>query len=425
MNNIIGKNIYSLIKKLYPINRSITGDGNRITLNIIRKIIPELKIIEYKSGTKVFDWTIPSEWNVKDAYVELENKRIIDFKKNNLHLMGYSEPINKYVNLDELKGHLFYDKDIPDAIPYKTSYYKKDWGFCVSYNFFKKLKKNKFKVVINSNFNKNGSLTIGEMLIKGKSKKEILISANICHPSLVNNELSGPTILTFLAKYISKRKNFYSYRFLFMPETIGCIAYLKNKLKEFKNNFIAGYHLTCFGDNGEFSIVNSKNSNSYSDKIAELILQTKKNKKKYSFLECGSDERQFNYQGIDLPVVAVTRSLYGKFKEYHTSHDNLNMVSEKSLNESFHFIKDIIEVIEKDLKVMSNTTCEPFLTKRNLYRPINERKVSLNERNMFNILYYSDGRTVSDISQITKINPKEVIKIVDLLEKNKLLKVKR
>jgi len=204
----VNKSIYNLIKKLYPINRSITGNGNRITLNIIRDIIPELKILEYKSGTKVFDWKIPQEWNVKEAYVKAKNKKIIDFKKNNLHLMGYSEPINKYATLKELKEHLFFDKNIPDAIPYKTSYYKKNWGFCVSYNFFKKLKKIKYKVLINSEFNKKGSLSVGELLIKGKIKKEILISANICHPSLVNNELSGPAILAFLAKYISKKKKF-------------------------------------------------------------------------------------------------------------------------------------------------------------------------------------------------------------------------
>jgi aminopeptidase-like protein len=425
MKNQIGNNIYSLIKKLYPINRSITGDGNRLTLNIIKKIIPELKILEYKSGTKVFDWEIPPEWNVSDAYIEVENKRIVDFKKNNLHLMSYSQPMNKYISLNELKQHLFFYKDMPDAIPYKTSYYKKNWGFCVSYNFFKKLKKKKYKIVINSKFNNRGCLSIGEMLIKGKSKNEILISSNICHPSLVNNELSGPTILTFIAKHLSEKKNFYSYRLLFLPETIGCITYLNKKLKEFKNKFIAGYHLTCFGDNGDFSIVNSKNNNSYSDKIAELMLQTKKNKKKYSFLECGSDERQFNYAGINLPVVALTRSLYGKFKEYHSSNDNLSIANPKSLNDSFNFIKDILEVIEGDYKVFSKTICEPFLSKKNLYRSINNNKTTIDERNMFNVLYYSDGRSISDISLITKINPLEVIKIVNLLKENNILLLKR
>jgi len=424
MKDIENKSIYNLIKKLYPINRSITGNGNRITLNIIRDIIPELKILEYKSGTKVFDWKIPQEWNVKEAYVKVKNKKIIDFKKNNLHLMGYSEPINKYVTLKELQEHLFFDKNIPDAIPYKTSYYKKNRGFYVSYNFFKKLKKIKYKVFINSEFNKKGSLSVGELLIKGKIKKEILISANICHPSLVNNELSGPAILTFLAKYISKKKNFYSYRILFIPETIGSIAYLKHKFKIIKKNFIAGYHLTCFGDKGAFSIVNSRNNDSYSDKIAELILETKKNKKKYSFLECGSDERQFNYPGIDLPVVAVARSLYGKFKEYHTSKDDLKIVSHKSLNDSFNFIKDIITVIENDDKVKSTTICEPFLSKKNLYRSIN-KKITTDERNLFNILYYSDGRTISNISKITKINPIEIIKTVNLLKENNLIKLSK
>jgi len=423
---LTGQKILKIIKKLFPINRSITGDGNRKSLKIIKEIIPKIKIIEYKSGSKVFDWKIPPEWNIKDAYVTDNNdKKIIDFKDNNLHLLGYSTPINKIINKNELLKHLHTDSVDKNAIPYVTSYYKKNWGFCVTENFKKKLKGNSFKVFIDSSFKKNGSLTLGELILKGKSKKEIIISCNICHPSLVNNELSGPTLLSFLSKYISQKKNFYTYRILFVPETIGMISYLNKNLIKIKKNFVAGFHLTCIGDNGKFSMIESKYANSLSDKIAKDILKSRRNKI-HKFTECGSDERQYNYPGINLPVVTLTRTKFGDFKEYHTSKDNLKMVSPKSLEESFLFVKDLFQRIEKtskDYRVYSTTKCEPFLSKRGLYRSISKKNVSSYKRYMFNILYYGDGLRISQISEILGEDTKIILKIAKKLEKFKIIKL--
>jgi len=255
----LGNEIYKTIKKLYPINRSLTGNGNRRSLKILGKIAKNLRILEFKSGKKVYDWTIPPEWNIKNAYVECDGKKIINFKKNNLHLVSYSEPINKKINYKELNEHLYSIKSKPNCIPYITSYYKKRWGFSIKYKDKKKLDKSKlYKVYIDSIFNKKGSLSIGEVLIKGESKKEIILSTNICHPSLVNNELCAPVILAYLANHFSKINNFFSLRILFLPETIGAISYINKNLKILQNNFRAGFHVTCFGDKGNFSMISTK-----------------------------------------------------------------------------------------------------------------------------------------------------------------------
>ena len=228
-----GNKIFKLAKKIFPFNRSLTGPGNVLTLVELRKIFKDLKIKKIKSNLKVFDWKVPLEWNVTKAIIsEINGKVVIDFKKNNLHLISYSQPVNREISFKELKKYLFYLKKIPNAIPYRTTYYNKNWGFCLSYNQFKTLKKKKYKVEIRSEF-KKGFMHYGEVLIKGKSKKEILLSTNICHPSLANNELSGPTVLIYIAKFIKKlRQRRFSYRIIFLPETIGSIAYLKKNFQK-------------------------------------------------------------------------------------------------------------------------------------------------------------------------------------------------
>ncbi len=424
----IGNKIYKLAKILFPINRSLTGPGNRETLKIIQSLNKNLKILEYRSGQKVFDWKIPSEWEVKEAYVKYNGKKIIDFNNNNLHLVGYSTPIKKYVDKKELFNHLHTHKKYKKTIPYLTSYYKKYWGFCISENEKKKIKGKKFFVNINTIFKRNGSLSIGEILIKGKSKKEVLLSANICHPSLANNELSGPTILAYLSKYLNKKKTNYSYRILFVPETIGPITYLSKKINIIKRNFVAGFTLSCIGDNGNFSIVETPNANSYSDKIAKQQINKYKKKNIYKFTESGSDERQFNYPSINLPVVTITRSKFGNYKEYHTSADNLNFISPKSLGQSYQFVKNIIDKIEdnynKDYRIFATTKCEPFLSKRNLYRAISDTSKPLksNELLLFHVLYYADGRRISDIKDILRVKEKDLDHIIDLLSKFRLIK---
>jgi aminopeptidase-like protein len=269
-------------KKLYPLNRSLTGQGTRDTLKIIQKEFSELKIKKIKSGTKVFDWSIPPEWNVYSAYIiDKYNKKIIDFKKNNLHLLGYSVPVNKLLLKNELQKKLYFLKKQPNAVPYITSYYKKRWGFCVSYNQYKKIDKkyssnDKFKVIINSTLNKNGFLNYGELVLKKnnflnnggggiKNNREILISTYICHPSMANNELSGPIVSMGLVNYFNKRKLNKNLRFIFIPETIGSVSYLSKNIKYLKENVIGGYNLSCIGDERQHSCMFSKYQNSPSD----------------------------------------------------------------------------------------------------------------------------------------------------------------
>lgn len=451
MKTTHGEKIYNTIKKLFPINRSLTGMGNRISLNILNSVCKNLNILEFKSGTRVYDWVIPDEWNIKNAYIKCDNKKIVDFKRNNLHLVSYSLPINKLVSYEELNKHLYSIKDKPNAIPYVTSYYKKNWGFCIEHNKRLKLNKKKnYQVFIDSNFKKNGSMSLGHIYIKGEIKKEILISANICHPSMVNNELAAPVILSYISKYFKTKKNYFSIRILFLPETIGAITYINRNLTKLKKNFQAGFHVSCFGDKGKFSMVSTKYNNSYSDEIAKKILKQEKNFKIYPFKNCGSDERQYNFPGINLPVVTLTKSKFGEFREYHNSLDNLKITNPKTLQKSFDFLLNIINEINKDkkiiinnksifdkknsknlnkrnkyeLKIYSKTKCEPFLSKRNLYRTVSENLLTDDEFIMFNILYYGDGIKIKDLSEILDKKTKKILSIAEMLKKNNLVTLK-
>ena len=368
---------YNLAKKtLFPICRSLTGKGISDTLLIIKKEFPTLKIHKISSGTKVFDWIIPPEWNVTEAYVlDKNNKKIIDFKINNLHLISYSEPINKIITKKKLFQHLYSIPKKPNAIPYITSYYKKHWGFCVSDKekiFFKEYYKNKdkFRVLVKSNLNPKGNLTYGTLTIKGKSKQEILISTYICHPSMANNELSGPIVSMSLINYYIKKKNLdKTIKFIFIPETIGSITYLSQNLQELKLNVIGGYNLSCIGDEQQHSCMLSKYKNSPSD--YSLISAYKKlniKYKEYSFLERGSDERQYNSPGIDLPISSIFRSKYGTYSEYHTSADNFDLVTTKGITGGFRVAVNAINILLNKIIPKNIILCEPKMDKRKLYR---------------------------------------------------------
>ncbi len=413
-----------LAKKLYPIHRSITGKGVVKSLKIIKKNISKLKIKSFNSGAKVFDWVVPPEWNIQDAFIaKLNGEKIIDFKKNNLHIVNYSSPVKKIISKTELLKHLHSIPKKKNTIPYITSYYKKYWGFCLSESDKKLLKDEKFIVKINSNFDNKGKLHYGELLIKGKSKKEILIHTYICHPRLANNEISGPTVTTYLANYFSKKKNNFSIRFLFLPETIGTIAYLNKNYKYLKENTIGGYVITCVGDERNYSFLESKKNDSLSNKVARDIFKKNKIKyKNYSFLHRGSDERQYNSPGIDLPIASIMRTKYGVYPEYHTSDDNFKVVTKKGLTDSFRLIKDIIEKFDKEIIPISTFKCEPFLSKRKLYPTISTGKIAKSNRQLLDFLMYSDGNNrISDIEKKIKINKKEAKKIYEILKKNKLI----
>ena len=422
---------YNIAKtKLFPITRSLTGEGVKKTLNIIQKELPKLKIKKFKSGTKVFDWNIPEEWNVTDAYViDKYNNRIIDFKTNNLHLVGYSIPIKKNITKKELFKNLYFLKNQPKAIPYITSYYKRRWGFCISYNEYKILDKryslnDKFKIVINSNLNKKGNLNYGELILKGKSKKEILISTYICHPSMANNELSGPIVSMGLINYFKNKKLNYTLRFVFIPETIGSISYLSKNLKYLKENVIGGYNLSCIGDERQHSCMFSKYQNSPSDEavIEAYKLLNIKNYKVYSFLKRGSDERQYNSPGIDLKISSIFRTKYGEYPEYHTSLDNFNLVTLKGCVGGFNVARKSIEILLERIYPKCKIMCEPQMGKRGLYPTLSTKNENKLTRSYMDFLQYADGtNSLEKISNLIKLDLKSVRKVYQILIKNFLL----
>ena len=421
----MSRQIYKFAKKIFNYPRSITGIGVRQTLKEIAKILPEIKIVSVNSGTKVFDWKVPLEWKVDDAYILTpDGKKICDFKKNNLHLVGYSTPINKIITKKQLLKKLFSLPDQPNAIPYVTSYYKKNWGFCISENQKSNLPDGKYKVFIDSKHFK-GKLNYGELVLKGKSKKEVFLSTYICHPALANNEISGPSLLTYLSKWIKSKKRRYTYRIIFIPETIGSITYLSKNLRILKKNIRYGYNISCVGDDRNFSFLESRNGNTLTDKLTINVLNKKKIKfKKYNWLNRGSDERQYCSPGIDLPVCSLMRTKHGLYKEYHTSLDKLGtVVTQNGLKKSFNLYKSCIEQIENNILPISTIPCEPQMSKRGLYPTISTKKSGLKVRKMMDILSLSDGNnSVNDLSNILKINTKYIYKTLKMLKKNKLIK---
>ena len=421
-----GHKIHKFAKSIFNINRSLTGPGVRETLKELKTICPKLNIKSYNSNTKVFDWKIPLEWNLKDGYIiGPDGKKFCELKKNNLHIMGYSEPVEKYLSLSELSKKLHSIKKIPSAIPYVTSYYKKDWGFCISHNEKQKLKKGKYFVKIDSNF-RVGKLNFGEVVIKGKSRKEILLSTNICHPSMANNELSGPSVSIFLAKWLSKRKNKYTYRILFLPETIGSIAYIAHNKKKLLRNVVAGYNIVCVGDDRSYSYMPSRRGDTFSDRAGLLTLKKSKYKfTRYKWLDRGSDERQYCSPGVDLPIATLCRSKYGKYKEYHTSLDDLHkVVTAKGLEGGYKLLQDTITVIEKSVFPKNEYPCEPMLSKRNLYPKDSKSPFSKEEFLLRELLTWADGsNSLDDLALKLNTSVKKIYTIVKYLKKVKLLKI--
>ena len=417
------EDMYRWANDLFPLNRSITGQANRDTLKYINKILPDLKISNFKSGKKVFDWTIPDEWHIDEGYIEDEvGNRIIDFKNNNLHILGYSEPVDTWLTLEELNNYLYSLPEQPTAIPYVTSYYKKRWGFCISHNQRLNLKNTKYHVVIKSHFFK-GQLDYGELVIKGQIKEEILLSTYICHPSMANNEISGIVVTTALAQFLSSLKfKKYTYRVLFIPETIGSIAYLSRHHKDLKRNIKLGLVVTCVGDNYKYSFMPSRTGDTYADKIALFTLNQLKIKfEEYSFLERGSDERQYCSPLIDLPVVSIMRSKYGTFPEYHTSLDNLEFISSDGLKGAYNVILKLLEINEKNFVYEPIIHCEPQLGKRGLYNISSNQSPDA----LVNVLAYVDGRTdLLDLSLKLNLDFFKCYEICAQLLDNKLLRIK-
>lgn len=422
-----GQDMYSWANELFPICRSITGPGVRETLSYIKKLIDDVKIHEVPSGKKVFDWTVPKEWAAHDAWIKDENgKKIVDFKQNNLHLVGYSDSIDTVLDLNELQDHLYSLPDQPNAIPYVTSYYKKNWGFCLSHKQRKSLKRGKYRIYIDTEL-KKGFLNYGEVYIKGKSKKEVFLSTYICHPSMANNELSGPVVATALIQWLKSKKELkYSYRIVFIPETIGSITYLSKNYKKLKENVIAGFNISCVGDNLSYSYLPSRNGKTISDRAAiHTLTHLVGDFERYSWLHRGSDERQYCAPGIDLPIASIMRTKYGEYPEYHTSLDDMTFISPEGLDGALNVICHTIGCIESNVSPKSLIMGEPQLGKRGLYPETSIKGSAKHVETIMNILTYADGtRDLIDISDMIEMPLWKTIEIVDLLLARKLISVK-
>ncbi len=421
----VGQEIYSFIEEAYPICRSITGNGVRETLNIIKNKV-SIKITEIPSGTQVFDWTIPKEWNINDAYVKnSKDEKIIDFKKSNLHVMGYSSPINKKMGLNELQEHLFTLPEYPEWIPFIASYYTENWGFCLSHNEYNNLKEDIYEVVIDSSLT-DGFLTYGEYFIKGKTDKEVLLTSYICHPSMCNDNLSGPAVIANIAKKLTGRKLKYSYRFLFIPETIGSITWLSLNEKNV-HNIKYGLVATCCGDEGISTYKRSRIGNAEIDVIVEKVLKdSSENYKIIDFFPTGSDERQFCSPGFNLPVGSLMRSMYGAgFAEYHTSADDINFVKPNSLEDTFNKYMDVINIIENNEKYINlYPKCEPQLGKRGLYRKIATKYVTEMHNSILWVLNYSDGKnSLLDIANKSDLSFSNIKAAADILKEVNIIKM--
>lgn len=419
-----GEIMYKLAEKMFPICRSITGNGFRRSLAILREVIPEIEIHEVPSGTQVFDWVIPKEWNIRDAYVEtLGGRKVIDFQDTNLHLMGYSLPVDKVVSREELFDHLYTQPEQPDWIPYVTSYYKERWGFCVSENQKKELTDEEYHVVIDSTL-ENGSLTYGDLLIPGKTEEEILFSTYLCHPSMANNELSGPAVQVELIKYIQSLSNRrYSYRFVFIPETIGSLTYCSQHSQVLKQNVKAGFVLTCVGDDRDYSIVETRYADTLADRVLKSVLKYHYPAfKTYPFLKRGSDERQYNSPGMNLPVCSVCRSKYGVYPEYHTSADNMDLISPEGLNGTYEMMVKVINALEYNYHYQIQCCGEPQLGKRGLYPTVSQKGSYDAVRATVDFLAYSDGlHDLIGISNIIEQPIDVLIPIIDKLVEHRLI----
>ena len=393
--------MFELMEELYPLCRSITGEGVRETLRVIQERI-SLEMHEVPSGTKVFDWTVPLEWNVADAYVmNHEGKRVIDFRENNLHLMSYSSPVRKTMSLEELRPHLFTLPDHPTWIPYRTSYYKENWGFCLRQADLERLPDVVYDVVIDSSL-QSGSLTYGESYFPGESSDEILISCHVCHPSLCNDNLSGISVAVKLAETIAARPRRYSYRFLFIPGTIGSITWLAQN-EQLVTCIKHGLVLTGVGDAGNITYKKSRQGNAEIDRaMAHVLRHSGELSTIIDFFPYGYDERQYCSPGFDLPVGCFMRTPHGQYPEYHSSADNLDFVKDESLVRSYNRCLEVFELLEANRAYMNqNPKCEPQLGRRGLYRAVaGQQEKQWTELALFWVLNASDGHhTLLDIAE--------------------------
>jgi aminopeptidase-like protein len=421
-----GPEMYRLISDLYPICRSITGNGVRQTLSIVQKHIP-VTIHEIPSGTPAFDWSVPREWNIQDAYVRnSRGEKIIDFQQSNLHVVGYSTPVRKRVRFDELKKHLFTLPEKPDWIPYRTSYYNEDWGFCLNHNQFLGLPDDEYEVCVDASL-KDGHLSLGEYYLPGKTQDEVLVTCHICHPSLCNDNLSGLALVTFLAKYLSGSSQRYSYRFLFLPGTIGAITWLclnEDRVANVKHGFV----VAGVGDAGNFTYKRSRRGNAEIDRaVIHVLKYSGSDYRIIEFSPYGYDERQFCSPAFNLPIGCVMRTPHSQYPEYHTSADDLNFVQPQYLADSLAKCLSVLTILENNETYLSqNPKCEPQLGKRGLYQTAGgDKDGRRNECAMLWVLNFSDGsHTLLDIAERSSLDFGLIKNAAEALLEHGLLKKK-
>ena len=416
--------MHRLMAELYPICRSITGDGLRETLRIISRYVP-LQLHEIPSGKRVLDWTVPKEWNIRDAYVkDSRGERVVDFRKHNLHVMSYSVPVHATMPLAELRSHLVSVPEHPDWIPYRTSYYREDWAFCLSEKQLRALEDDTYEVCIDSSL-EDGSLTYAECYLPGESDDEVLISAHACHPSLANDNLSGLSVATFLARELSRRPRRYSYRFLFIPGTIGSIAWLALNevgLPRVKHGLV----ITGVGDSGHTTYKKSRRGDAGIDRAVQHVLKHSGSPYEVQeFIPYGYDERQYCSPAFNLPVGCFARTPFGRYPEYHTSADNLDFVRPQSLADSFDKCVRVVDVLEHDRRYLNlSPKGEPHLGRRGLYGSVGgQSDAKTFQLALLWVLNYSDGEsTLLDIAERAGL-PFEVIRsAAEALERVDLLK---
>lgn len=389
----VGVELHRLAHQLFPLPRSLTGNGVRESLRLLQSVAPELTVHEVPTGTNVLDWTIPLEWNLHRAWIEDETGRVvIDTEVNNLHVVGYSTPVDLWLELDELQQNLHSLPDQPDAVPYVTSYYNERWGFCISHRQRMSLKPGTYRVVVDADL-RPGSLTYADLVLPGASSGEVLLSTYICHPMMANDQLSGPLVAAALARYVSRMPSRrWTYRFVFVPETIGAITYLSRHLEHLRQRVVAGYVLACVGDERTWSYLPSRHGATLADRAARHVLRHATDSyDTYSFLDRGSDERQYCAPGVDLPVASVMRSKYNTFPEYHTHLDDLAFVTAGGLGASLALYKEIIATLEANYVYLTTTTGEPQLGRRGLYPTTSQKGSAVGTRTMMNLLAYADG----------------------------------
>jgi aminopeptidase-like protein len=422
----IGDGLHQFAAELYPICRSITGDGIRQTLRAIQQHIP-LQIFEVPTGTAVFDWTVPKEWNIRDAYIkDSSGRRVVDFRDSNLHVLNYSVPIRATMSLSEIRPHLFTIPEHPDWIPYRTSYYKEDWGFCLSHNQLAAMPDGDYEVCIDSTL-ADGNLTYGEYFLPGCVRDEILISCHACHPSLANDNLSGLTVATALARGLAERGSdrYYSYRFLFLPGTIGSITWLARN-REAASRIRHGLVLTCIGNQAPFHYKKSRKGDAEIDRaVAHVLSHLTDAAEILEFSPYGYDERQYCSPGFNLAVGCLMRSVWGTFPEYHTSADNLNFIKPQCLAESLRVCATAFEVLENNKRYRNlSPFCEPQLGRRGLYRSTGGDCIASEINARLWVLNLSDGEhSLLDIAERAHLPFSAILEAADLLQENGLLEL--